>query len=71
MNEEDAREMWCPMARCIYAGNPETKEKGYGPYNRFEDDDLPTGSYCITGDCMMWKWTLKFTEGYCGLGGNE
>ena len=71
MKEEEATEKWCPMSRCIFPGDPQTGD-GYGPYNRWEDDDLPMGTYCIASSCMMWRTKSEFlTDGYCGLGGKE
>ena len=75
MTEKEAKEKWCPMARCkIDHDCADTIA-----VNRWSDGAMMRGSLCVASDCMMWRWnidndfivgtgTIKF-GGYCGLGG--
>ena len=82
MNENKAKEKWCPFARILCPhGDEETP--AYGSHNRFENSiemGMPLDSYCIGSDCMAWRWSaaalegitgaeLHPAQGYCGLVG--
>lgn len=60
--EEEARKLWCPMARVRiveYDGDPAyTKPVVYAQgENRGRREGNPlNGSQCIASQCMMWRW---------------
>lgn len=57
---EDAKDMWCPMARVTI--------DGAGSYNRQHDGYIPKSCRCITYDCAVWVWSKDDEdEGRCGL----
>lgn len=59
--EEEAKKLWCPMARCVTVITPQEAE----PYidsrvsrNRliYPDSDKTTGQgSCLASGCMMWR----------------
>jgi len=73
--EDDARKLWCPMARKTNAAN---RPLAVGLSLEM------AGVGCIASDCAMWRWgqdDAAFNErahgreavsefGYCGLAGN-
>jgi hypothetical protein len=66
--EDEARKLWCPMARMSDADLP--------AYNRFTEEDTykvvfnPSNCRCIASECAMWRWLDDWQEnGYCGLAG--
>lgn len=65
MTEKEAKEKWCPMARCkIDHDCADTIA-----VNRWSDGAMIRGSLCVASDCMMWRWEI--IGGYCGLGGHD
>ena len=73
-DEDDAHEMWCPMAR-VY--NPVAKFSGFNAITEYEDgkpiDTVNAGiANCQGSSCMMWRYKNDDPdnlEGYCGLAG--
>lgn len=49
--EEEARERWCPFARC------ERSDTRGGSFNRDRDAiwPLPRGAMCLGSACMAWR----------------
>ena len=67
MTEKEAKEKWCPMARCkIDHDCADTIA-----VNRWSDGAMMRGSLCVASDCMMFRFVPDSTgkTGYCGLGG--
>lgn len=78
MTEKEAKEKWCPMARCkIDHDCADTIA-----VNRWSDGAMIRGSLCVASDCMMWRYKTNgqmgydrnpddicLASGYCGLGG--
>jgi len=80
MNENEARQKWCPFTRIDSVAKS-------GAFNRYLNDSaryhLPPSSHCIASECMAWRWAseprAKCTYGvaddgsegigYCGLAG--
>lgn len=57
MNEEEAKQKWCPHA---FASHTD-------PRNGFQDEDeTRTKTFpCIASKCMAWRWTCPVdTQGY-------
>jgi hypothetical protein len=77
MTEEEAKEKWCPMARCA---DPENSA-----INKVYFEDI--NNRCLATGCMMWRWEITpeaqklnnhqnppghiIADGYCGLGGGR
>ena len=62
--EEQAKQLWCPMARLNGIQGTST--------NRSTAGRAPVDCYCIASECMMWEWELepgeyKPDKGRCGL----
>jgi hypothetical protein len=54
MTEKEAKEKWCPMARCkIDHDCADTIA-----VNRWSDGAMIRGSLCVASDCMMWRWEI-------------
>lgn len=70
VTEEQAKEMWCPMARLVSA----TGRATMGPLNRVIDARQdkanlnPIDARCLGSKCMMWRW-YNDDLGRCGLAG--
>lgn len=68
--EEQAKEKWCPFARCAMKGE---EDKWYvNGINRWPlaAADHQTGPKCIASECMAWRWKNTLHErGHCGLAG--
>jgi len=64
--EEQARKMWCPMARCSASIGGEEAPAS----NRYVHESInnPKECRCIASACAMWRW-WDDQHGYCGLGG--
>jgi hypothetical protein len=75
--EDEARKLWCPMARYARGNDPPA-------YNRCDFDDevveSPGSCRCIASKCAMWRWDykqiipgpngdVKVMVGFCGLAG--
>ena len=73
LTEEQAREKWCPEARCAIKGD-EDAIFAYGINRWPKAHERLTGTCCIASDCMMWRWEGGIypdedKRGFCGLGG--
>lgn len=71
MNEETAKEKWCPMTRVPLTEGMSantsisTRNDGDGYANLWAE------TRCQGTGCMMWRWTdHKRVDGHCGLAGN-
>ena len=67
MTEKEAKEKWCPMARCkIDHDCADTIA-----VNRWSDGAMMRGSLCVASDCMMFRFVPESDgkTGYCGLAG--
>ena len=53
-SEEEARKLWCPMARVAAHFNEGMKNNV--AFNRDPDGDPRASTYCIASQCMMWQW---------------
>lgn len=60
---DEAKSMWCPMARVNFHGGP-------AAVNRKGHEELVT---CIADACMAWRWQQERDGvkrlGYCGAFG--
>ena len=82
--EDQAKELWCPLARLV-VGHHETGRMS-PPCNvtRVSNESQPALHPCIASDCAMWRWGLEVgttepsgitvgvqskTQGFCGLAG--
>jgi len=82
--EDEARKLWCPMAR--YAWDED--KRAYNRYGFIGNDDTaedvlnPESCRCIASECAVWRWFTdqQYAEGpggtfalerhgYCGLAG--
>lgn len=52
--EEEARKLWCPMARTYI-----TCDDNEVTVNRTYAGKPEEGAHCIASDCMMWRWARK------------
>ena len=87
MKEGEAREKWCPFARCGKATSNAALNRGND-----REGQVAVGSLCIASDCMAWRrYSIEipapdkpagsvrlpddpayFEEhGYCGLAGGK
>lgn len=84
VTEEQAKEMWCPAARCAAPAD----SQGAGTAGNRYGYSTIDGAYCIGSRCMWWRWftyesggnifkptgpnTAQNTNahiGYCGMAG--
>lgn len=73
MTEDEAKQKWCPFARC--GNEPGCNRSGRNRSGR----DFAAEPYCLGSDCMMWRWYAQTPEqfkeygetGYCGLAGKH
>ena len=73
VTEEQAREMWCPAARVIWAKRRETGEKGWITTGdvAFNRAQIERGAeeyilgYCIGSRCMWWRWEAGAQKSDC------
>lgn len=68
MTESEAREKWCPMARCPY----ESLGRGITAINTARNTYREMETKCMASACMMWRNSHTVNgehQGYCGLAG--
>jgi hypothetical protein len=71
MTEEEAKKMWCPMARVeLYNAFAANRERLVyrGDGRGFTTPKGLDACRCIASDCMMWRKDSQ-TTGFCGLAG--
>jgi len=61
MNEQEAKNKWCPMTRMTPYGTTPA-------INREFNGDLLISATCLGSRCMMWR-SEKDSQCYCALGG--
>lgn len=73
VTEAQAKESWCPLARCVPADRNGNAIVGVAAgYNRGHvDGGVLPAARCIGSDCMAWRWDHAGTNerGYCGAFG--
>jgi hypothetical protein len=83
--EEQARKLWCPMARYrpAYDGDSNGEPASFNRHGavkeapgepgglKYEEVTNPSPCCCIASQCMMWRWfpDSEYEWGCCGLAG--
>lgn len=65
MTEDEAKEKWCPFARCNHDNGGNRPAYGNGGDGPVEDDyctDVAMQSPCIGSACMAWRWESAARE---------
>ena len=73
MNENEARNLWCPMIQIVVGRDLIIDNRGRNSIDNKKDVSFT----CIASICAMWRWISRPDsglnksdwEGYCGLGG--
>ena len=59
---EEARQCWCPFARCMSVEEDWTAKPGQAARNRLVTADGESSfaqGGCIASECMAWRWGTK------------
>ena len=86
LTEKEAKTKWCGQAsvigtlallnssivgfQALYTNSSQEAIDQWAKTMKIAVNNTKESIYCVTSDCMMWRWTtVEQRTGYCGLGG--